>query len=249
MPTPFMHLKVAQDLLRDPLIPPQQRDLLNDQRSAFLLGSIAADARISSGIKRSETHFYEYDETITRHPWQKLLDRYPSLQSVIDPAHQVFVAAYVAHLAMDELWLLDMLRKQFWAAEWGTRESRFFMLHILLSAVDERDYALIEDWQAAELLAAQPCDWLPFMPDDDLRGWRDFIGGQLVEGSQTLDVLSERVRSTPEQFRAVLDSPQRMQAELWVHVPREMLAQVETEMVAFAREQMLLYLAEGDTFY
>jgi hypothetical protein len=244
MPTPFMHLKVAQDLLRDSQVPPPLRDLLNAHRGAFLLGSIAADARISSGIKRDHTHFYRYDEELQDHPWRTMLECYPSLWNPPDLAQRVFVAAYVAHLAMDELWMIDMLRPQFWSADWGTRESRFFTLHILLSAVDARDYDLIEDWQAQTLLAAQPCDWLPFISDTDLHGWRDFIGTQLIEGSETLDVLSARVKSSPEDFRAVLESRERMQADLWAQVPQATLAQVEAAMYVFAREQMLVYLAE-----
>ncbi len=247
MPTPFMHLKVAQDLLRDPLVPPPVRSLLNAHRGAFLLGSIAADARISSGIKRDATHFYRYDEVLRRHPWRVMLDRYPSLEHPEDPAQRVFVAAYVAHLAMDELWLIDLLRARFWDVDWASHETRFFMLHTLLSVVDERDYALIEDWQAQTLLAAQPHDWLPFMPDADMIAWRDLIGQQLVEGSQTLEILSERLKRRPEELRALIDSPERMQAELWTHVPQEVVAQVEAEMYGFAREQMRVYLDESDS--
>lgn len=244
MPTPFMHLKVAQELLRDSQVPPQVRELLNAQRSAFLLGSIAADARINSGIKRDETHFYRYDEDLQAHAWQAMLERHPALHRPLDESQQVFVAAYVAHLAMDELWMLDMLRPVFWQSDWEDHKRRFFILNLLLSGMDERDLVQLDDWQAATLLAAQPCDWLPFMPDDVLREWRDFVGRQLIAGSETLEVLSPRVGSTPEEFRALLESPERMRAEVWANVPQDKLAAVEADMYVFAREQMLVYLAE-----
>lgn len=245
MPTPFNHLRAAQRLLNDSQVLPAHRALLTAERSPFLLGSIAADARVNSGLKRTDTHFYRYDEPMMDHPWRVMLNQYPTLARAQDAAHSAFVAGYVAHLAMDEYWTKHMLGAQFIERDWGPdRQFRAFMLHILLTYMDERDYALLESWQAHTLLAAQPADWLPFMTDDDLCAWRDFIAGQIVGESQTLAIFGARVQRTAEEFRAVLDSPERMQADLWAYIPRDLLAQVEQQMYDFARDQMAVYLAE-----
>lgn len=244
MPTPFTHLHIAQRLLNDPQLPENVRTLLSVECSAFLLGSIAADARVSSGVQRANTHFYRYDEPMRDHPWRVMLAEYPALEQVENPAQRAFVAGYVAHLAVDELWTEEMLRAHFIAREWGADSRfRFFMLHILLIYMDERDYAALEPWQAEALAAAKPEGWLPFMDDGDLRAWRSFIAEQVAGESQTLAVLGARVQRSPEEFRAVLDSPERMQADLWAHVSRDVVAQVEARMYAFARAQMTAYLA------
>lgn len=242
MPTPFTHLHAAQRLLADPLLPAATRDLLAAERPAFLLGSVAADARVPSG-RRADTHFYAYDEPLRDHPWRVMLQQNPALSPACGPAQRAFVAGYVAHLCMDEVWSLDMLAPYFAQGEWLTPSERFFMLHVILIHMDERDYGLLDGWQREALLAAQPADWLPFMSDAILREWRDFIGGQLPPGhSQTLDVFGGRIKRAPAEFRATLDSPATMQASLWDHVPLAALAAVEARMYTFAREQMQVYL-------
>ncbi len=244
MPTPFTHLYIAQRLLNDPQLPGDMRALLAAECAAFLLGSIAADARVNSGVQRANTHFYRYDEPMNDHPWRVMLAEYPVLERAANSAHRAFLAGYVAHLSVDEWWTERMLREQFLAREWGTdRKFRFFMLHILLIYMDERDYAALEPWQAGTLQGAQPADWLPFIGDADLQAWRDFIAEQVAGESQTLAVLGARVQRPPEEFRAILDSPERMQADLWAHVPPDTLAQVEARMYTFAREQLVDYLA------
>ena len=242
MPTPFTHLHAAQRLLADPLLPAAARDLLAAERPAFLLGSVAADARAETG-RRADTHFYAYDEPLRDHPWRAMVQAHPSLCPAGDPAQRAFVAGYVAHLCMDEIWSLEMMGPYFARGAWLTPSERFFMLHVILIYMDERDYGLLDGWQREALLAAQPASWLPFMPDAVLREWRDFIGGQLPPGrSQTLEVFGGRIRRAPAEFRAVLDSPAQMQAGLWDHVPPAALAAVEARMYAFAREQMQRYL-------
>ncbi len=231
--------------MRDNDVPEAVRLALTAERSAFLLGNIAADARVNSGIKRADTHFYTYDEPLRDHAWRVMLARHPVLQTAISPDQRAFLAGYVAHLAMDEVWMLDLLRDYFFDAQWRDHKFRFLMLHILLTRIDERDNALLEAWHAPTLQAAQPADWLPFMSTADLMAWRDFIHLQLVSGSQTLAVLGKRVNKTPDEFRAILDSPERLQADLWDHVPPAIVEQVETRMYTFAREQLLIYWRES----
>jgi hypothetical protein len=245
MPTPFTHLQVAQKLLADPVIPVAIRDMLEADRSAFLLGNIVADARTQSGINRSDTHFYRYDVPMADHPWRLMLAQHPALTPPDNTEHKTFIAGYVAHLAMDEVWTLNMLGPHFFEATWGEdRRFRFFMLHTILAYMDERDYDLLDSWQAEALAAAVPLDWLPFLPDAAMLAWRDYIHEQLVGESQTLAIFSQRLDKPVAEFRAELDSPERLQADLWANVPRAVLDAIEDRMYAFAREQMLAYLDE-----
>lgn len=247
MPTPFTHLRTAQTLLADAQIPRPIRDALEAECGAFLLGNIAADARVNNGTLRANTHFYQYDAPIIEHPWRVMLAQHPGLRQATDAAQQAFLAGYVAHLAMDEFWLLEMLRPHFLEREWGaSRDFRFWMFHILLIYIDERDMAALADWHYERLTSARPESWLPFMDDESLIDWRDFIARQIKPpgDSQTLTILGERLGRNPADFRAVLDSPEQMRADLWAHITPGELARIEAAMYDFARAQMLDYLRE-----
>jgi hypothetical protein len=137
-----------------------------------------------------------------------------------------------------------MLRPHFAEREWAPRGQRFLMLHVLLIYMDERDFALLPSGVADDLCAVYPHHWLPFLSDDALTKWRDFIYRQIKPGgvSETLEIFGKRVNKTPEEFRAILDSPEQMQHDLWAHISP--LAGIEEEMYAHAREQMILYVNE-----
>ncbi len=247
MPTPFTHLETAQRMLRDNEIPASIRVALAAEIPAFLLGTIAADARNSGDLKREDTHFYSYDRGIHERPWRVMLQTHPTLQNPASTAQRAFLAGYVAHLTIDEVWSLDMLGPHFVQREWGTRGLRFLMLHIILVHMDERDYQLIENWQYNALAQAQPDHWAPFMSDGVLQEWRDFIAGQIApEGtSQTLSVFGGRINKAPEELRAILDSPEQMQRDLWDNIAPAILAQVESTMYRRAREELCVFWEES----
>jgi hypothetical protein len=248
MPTPFTHLETAQRFLVDEQFSSDTRALLNAERSAFLLGSIAADARVDAGVPRETTHFYAYDRPIDERPWRVMLQRHPELYTTHSSAQRAFLAGYVAHLSIDEYWTRKMVRPYFIKREWHTpsHDFRFLMLHIILSYMDERDLPLLAAWQYESLCAAEPDGWLPFMSDATLAAWRNFIGEQIAPGgpSQTLALFGARIGKAPEELRAILDSPEQMNNGLWANVPPDDLARVEVEMYAFACEQMAIYLDE-----
>lgn len=245
MPTPFTHLHAAHKLINDPAVTSDLRNFLRSEHSAFLLGNIAADARVDSGLLRADTHFYHYDTPITEHPWRVMFERHPSLHSLTSAAHRAFLAGYVAHLAMDEYWSLEMLRPHFVEREWATQQMRFFMLHIILIYMDERDYATLDGERRKLLLASQPDAWLPFMSDEILKHWGDYIAEQLPPGvSETLAIFGQRIHKSVEDFRSVLDSPERMQGQLWDNISFDVFTDIDEQMYSFAREQMLIYLGE-----
>ena len=248
MPTPFTHLVILQNLLADPQLLPLYRELLTRQRPAFQLGSIVADARVSSGVGREVTHFYAYGQPMTKRPWRSMLECHPALNNALDEAHLAFVAGYVAHLATDEAWTLKMVRPQFWERDWHgvDRWEKFFALHLILTVMDERDESLLEDWQAASLNCCEPYGWLPFMSDDVLRGWRDLVAEQIMPGgiSQTLSIFATRLRCDSREIRTALDDAAQMDDILWRHVPRALLEEVERLCYAYTRDQLAVYLTE-----
>jgi hypothetical protein len=85
------------------------------------------------------------------------------------------------------------------------------------------------------------------MSDTILSGWRDFVAEQIKPGgdSQTLQVFGSRIGFSPEDLRAILDSPERMETDLWAHITPDLLTEIETAMYRHAREQMLVYWNES----
>lgn len=247
MPTPFTHLVAAQRLLDDPVLSSFQRDYLTSSFGAFLLGNISPDAHHLSPIplSREATHFFAYRPQVEPPAIQAFFTAHPELRKEkLKADHAAFVAGYIAHLAVDQTWCEDILFPCFYGGEWGTRESRFFMLHVILSVMDNRDYLKLPPHHYTDLVAVKPDNWLSFMPKEALTGWQHIITEQIKpQGeSQTLQILGKRVRQGYEELRAVVESPERLQAELWVYVPPEKLAETEALMYARMVEAVLHYL-------
>jgi len=240
MPTPFTHLAYAGRLLADEALTPALRALLNERLPAFALGSIAADAHTATALPREMTHFYRYDDQVVENLWRVMTRRHPELLANGDAARLAFVAGYVGHLTMDEIWLVQMLRPHFVEREWGSRLRRFHLLHVLLIVMDESDRARIQPQLVAALAQAQPRSWLPFLPDEMLLEWRDVIYRQIAPGghSETLEIISERIGLSSAELRALIRDGS---GELWSNVPRETLLQVERSMYVAARTQVEAY--------
>src|SRR5438876_756682 len=142
MPTPFMHMALAHRLLRDPQLPPKFRSHLDKEWGAFLLGSIAPDARVTAGTHRGESHFFEYQPVVDPPPIIAMLTTYPNLQAnaLSNDQHTAFIAGYAAHLKMDEVWCTDILFPVFIEGNrWASKQTEYLMLHLLLAYLDQRD--------------------------------------------------------------------------------------------------------------
>ncbi len=247
MPTPFSHMVAISHLLTDPDVPPDVREALAEQRPAFVLGSVAPDARPDAEDPRLATHFYSYMRPFDKAPWRIMLDEHPQLAPPQGVAHRAFLAGYVAHLAMDEVWTVDMLAPHFANGDWGDGiKERFFVLHLLLIDMDDRDALRIPAWAPDALQRAAPTDWLPFIPQDVLVDWQQLIGQQIVPGgsSKTLEIFGGRVDREPEQLRELVDDADWMQRELWAHVSPAVLTSVEQEMYEHARDSLVDYWRE-----
>jgi hypothetical protein len=248
MPTPFSHLAIAQRLLGDEQLAIRHRNALNAHAPAFFLGSVAADARIPAPDSRAATHFYTYTQAHIGEVWRDMMRAHPALLRPHSPEQRAFVGGYVAHLGVDEHWSVAMLAPHFAKATWGEDiRHRFFVLHLLLADMDARDRSSLPDSVAHTLRQSQPNAWLPFMSDAVLDDWRDLIADQLENGSQTYQILGERVGLTEEGFRALMEDDATMQRLLWHNIPIALVHEIEEGMVALARAQLCAYLEETET--
>jgi hypothetical protein len=238
-----MHMAIAHRLITDPDVPADVRDAAQIHWGAFLLGNVAPDARVSSGLKRTDTHFFDYAAVIDPPAAVAMLTKHPTLRykATTDAAQAAFVAGYVAHLRVDEVWCTDALYPLF--HDWGTRQSRFEMLHMLLGYLDARDYQTLPPSDYAPLHEATPSAWLPFIPDADLVTWRDLIANQLAPDghNMTCNILAPRFGMTPDQMAAFISDPVCMDAQLWANVPPPRINDVEQRLYAGARQALIDY--------
>lgn len=243
-----MHMALVHRLMADASLPDPDRQMLQRQWGSFLLGSIAPDARVSSGLNRADTHFFEYRPVIDPPPAAVMLRHYPELRRESingDAARAAFVAGYAGHLAMDEIWCTDLLFPQLILAEdWGTPTERNIMLHMLLGYMDHRDRAQLPDTDYQPLAAAEPHGWLPFMSDAALLGWRDTVAPQLAPDgtSLTLDILGRRINMAAPDMAAFINNHAQMAVSLWAHISHEALASVEEAMYNAVRSTIIGYL-------
>jgi hypothetical protein len=227
MPTPVMHLALAEEILHGDSLPLAIRHLLTQQRGPFLLGHTAADVQTVSGQARRETHFYSIPRTDERPAYEALFAAHPGLARAdrLPPAQSAFVAGYIAHLLLDELWLEHVFQRYFIGQAWGTQAERLFLHNVLRTWMDRQDQQRLNGTIVTALRQVDPQGWLPFVGDVHLRAWRDWLVGQFEPGHsvQTAAVFAQRMGVSVAEVEAVLMSPQQMETRIFGHVPQAAL--------------------------
>ncbi len=210
MPTPFQHLIYAKDVLEDPTLPEAIRRQLEAEESAYLLGSTAVDVQAITGQSRRETHFYTLPATPHLRAGKVMRERYPQLSNpyCLSPDQAAFISGYLVHLAWDEDWAWDVFSPYYLEGSWWPdRLTRSVHHNALRVVLDRHALQTLRNWPGiADLLKrAEPHHWLPFVPDEALRRWRDWIVEQLEDPDriQTVRVFAERMGVTPEHLEEV----------------------------------------------
>ena len=244
MPTPFMHLQIAERLLDHPELLPAVRDRLVANWPAFYLGSVAADVQTITNASRSSTHFYKIPPSTDVVAFDQMLVSFPELAvaAVLTPAHAVMVAAYRAHLLADIRWFWDMTNPFFLEPiDWPVDHYQRFLVHnILLAYLDAEAVAALPAGAGGTLAAAEPAGWLPFVSDDALRRWRDMLADQLQPGVPvaTVAIYASRMQIQADEFSARLANPEWMAKRVFKRVPLAAL-QASTRQVLDESVQLL----------
>jgi hypothetical protein len=223
MPTPFTHLATVTEILDHPGLTGEARAALAGELPAFLLGNIAPDVQTLSGQTREATHFFPVPLDGGPPAAERLLARHPGLAQPgsLPPAQAAFLAGYLAHLVLDELWVADIFEPVFGPDRaWGTFRERLYLHNVLRALWDAADHARLGPGTAEDLLAAEPAGWLPFVTDPHLRAWRNLVAGQLGPGAaRTVEVFAERMNTDPRALAELLASPAELERRVFVHLP------------------------------
>jgi len=245
MPTPFVHLLIAHELLASPSLTPEVRRALAAEQPAFLFGNIAPDAQTVSGQRREATHFFPVPLGNARPAPQRLFESHPALArpEQLPPAQAVFLAGYLAHLTFDQLWIARIFEPIFGERQtWGTFDERLYLHNALRAHSDALDLSRLPGSTGAGLRAAAPARWLPFLSDEHLRAWRDFLADQLEAGvTRTVEVFAQRMQVDPQAFAALLESPDEMQRRVFTRLSLEQLARYRAEGLAQSAQLIQAY--------
>lgn len=227
MPTPFMHLEIAERIRAHEELPEAVAHRIDDFWPAFYLGNVAADFQTVSDIPREEAHFYKLPPAEGVEAHKVLLERHPQLAhpEAMRPAQAVFIAGYQAHLLLDIRWYWEVLIPYFVEADgWPADHRRRFLVHnTLLTYLDREALKSLPENAGETLAAADPHHWLPFASDGDLIRWRDMLVQQLEPGAtpKTVAIYAERMNMPPSEFAAHLADPAWMHAQVFRKVPLE----------------------------
>jgi hypothetical protein len=204
---------------------------------AFRLGHTAPDAQTVSGQPREATHFFSVPMTDPRPAHAVMFERFPELSraSQLDSARAVFLTGYLCHLALDQLWIRQIFQPVFGeTAEWATFRERLYLHNVLRTHLDELDLPQLANGVGTSLGRALPDGWLPFLADEALARWRDWLVEQLQPGasSQTLEIFARRMNRDPQELSALLASPDELDRLIFARLPQQDLAGFRAEGLA-----------------
>jgi len=249
VPTPFYHLNLAESLLNRHELPGEVHQFLHTSACAFLFGNTAPDVQVVSGQPRQQTHFFNLPIRVEDPPaWELMLSNYPCLAEPQGlPATQVaFLAGYLCHLQADWYWVKEIFAPVFGpTCSWGTFRERLYLYNVLRAYLAMHILPELHSGMDACLGAVQPDGWLPFVDDHYLVQWRDLLFPQLQPGAatQTVKVFSTRQGISALEFHDLLESEERMQEEVFVHLPLEKVERVHQTILVENSRLISDYLA------
>jgi hypothetical protein len=247
MPTPFMHLQVAEQIRQDDGLSADLQVRISKYMPAFYLGHIAPDVQSISGAARAETHFYDLPPRVGHEAHLEMMARYPELAraSALGLEHAVFIAAYCAHLMLDLRWYREVLIPFFvQPADWGDLRQRFLVHNILLTFLDQLAVESLPKSARETLVSSNSDHWLPFVKDADLHLWRDKLVEQLPPGGSLLTtrIYAARLSMSPAEFAAHLHEPAWMEEQVFGKVPVDFIEAMLTSAVAESVELISDYM-------
>ena len=231
MPTPFMHLHTAEQILELAKANGNGRlhTTLAAEWPAFYLGSVAPDVNAISAIPRKASHFYDVPPAEDELAYPTMLAQYPQLAdpAKMSAAQAICVAGYSAHLLLDLIWLREVVYPFFFLPkDLGNKRQRELTHFILLTYLDTIALDALPETAVTTLASAHSVAWLPFIEDSILANWQEMLVVQLKPEApvKTIEIYAGRLGMSPAEFAANLQDPAWMQAQVFDKIP---VAQVQ----------------------
>ena len=219
-----------------------------------MLGNTAPDVQTISGQERQVTHFFDLPILSgMQTAWHRMLALYPYLArpAGLSPAHAAFLAGYLCHLQADWLWVVEIFSPVFGpACSWDTFHKRLYLHNVLRAHLDQQILNTLDVSAGEYLSRVNPTGWLPFVEDGFLGQWRDWLAQQLHPGSkvQTVEVFAARQGVSPEEYYQLLNSEEKLDAEIFARLPRQNLDTYRSRLVKENLRLLQTYLNGGESF-
>ncbi len=216
MPPLALHTAVAKRIgeqLRHPT--------LEAELGSLYLGSTAPDICILTRWERERTHFFDLRNYNEQDGVSAMLEAYPALArpAKLNPASAAFVAGFITHLVMDEIWITDVYRPFFGKLSPMKGSEKADLMDKAIQY--ELDRQSRDDRQAVahivkELARASLDIEVGFIDKDTIRRWRDltveavnhppdwerfrYIGGRALKGVgvDSAEAYSEFLKTLPD---------------------------------------------------
>lgn len=248
MPTPFYHLSIACEILEHPSLDPKIRSILKLHASEFLFGKTAPDVQVVSRQAREDTHFFTVPPEDSLPAWKRLMAAHPSLarSSGLPTRQAVFMAGYICHLQADQQWIVDLFLPVFGPdARWADFRQRLYFHNVLRAYLDQQVVAALPEDIAMQLQNSSPDNWLPFVEDNYLIDWQNFVSEQLQPGAEikTAEVFAERQGVSPEEITNIVESESSMDEMIFSQLPRQRLSEFRETLLVKNLHLIEEYLA------
>jgi hypothetical protein len=252
LPTPISHLAIANEILELKAVLE-----LEAVPGWFLFGSIAPDVSAVSDLSRADTHFFYLHLPNLKPSPQVMLERYPNLAkpSEMRPFEAIFLAGYLSHILIDEMWIKSIFRPYFsfnlrfiqkgnLQSQRASDKRRKLLHNVLRTYIDREDFRSLGEDTLRSLRACNAKGLLPFVRDEDLQAWLDLVCEQLTPGAdvKTIDIFAERMGVPSSEVEAVLSSPKVLQEEIFDRLPLSKLEEFRREAVKRSLDLIKNYL-------
>lgn len=223
-------------------------ELLCEHRCAFLFGNTAPDVQVVTGQPRVATHFFDLPiRNSTAPPWQKIFSEYASLaiREKLSAIQLAFLSGYLCHLQADWFWIQEIYLPVFGpTCTWRTWQQRLYLHNVLRSYLDRMIINHLGRETDLCLGGVVPDHWLPFVDDQSLMEWRDILFPQLCPGGevQTVEVFALRQGISTDDYYTLLNSEERMQKEIFVHLSLQKVEQYRQKVLDFSIRFLNNYL-------
>lgn len=192
-----------------------------------MFGNTAPDVQVVSGYPREVTHFFKLP--IRSHDpfaWEACLNEHPDLvRSIRSSTEQAaFLTGYLCHLQADWIWVLDVFMPYFGLrSKWETFPKRLYLHNVLRSYIDQYVLPGLTNEVRSRLEETVPKNWLPFVRDEFLLQWRDFLASQLQPGAEikTVAVFARRQGISSHEYYSLMNSEEQMEQQVFSRIPRE----------------------------
>lgn len=249
MPPLTVHTAIARDVADRLRI-----GLLDDQRGSLYLGSTAPDIRVITRWERQRTHFFDIHRWDEQNSVNTLFETYPDLADPRGLREQTagFVAGYISHLVMDEMWINQVYRPFFGERSPLGGDMRANVMDRALQFSMDSERRNDRDLMLHIMNEVAACDLdldIDFIDMDTLREWHSFVV-KLAEQMPTWERYRAGARRHLERsgvevgddFEQLMDSlPELVDETLRYLTPERIDAYVE-EATAGSIESVKAYL-------